>query len=168
MKKIFLISLLTFSALNANNYADAITVSVGKILEGGEVYRVGLRKDFDSKVNRNKVGYYSGYYELTLNYWHGKRTNNYGIAFSPVFAYYFDYGDIKPYVELGIGVSYWRKNYLDNRHIGSRYHFEDRIGVGVRYKKYDFSIRRMHYSNAGLKHPNSGMDMIVGSIAYKF
>jgi hypothetical protein len=26
----------------------------------------------------------------------------------------------------------------------------------------------MHYSNAGIKHPNMGIDIFIGSISYKF
>jgi lipid A 3-O-deacylase len=174
MKKILLAIMIissSFALLNAKDlkeYIDGITLSIGQSKDDIDIYRLGLRKDFNSKWLVSKNGYLSGYYELSANYWKWKSESNFGIALSPVFAYYLDFGDFKPYVEAGIGVSYWSKNHIKTRNLGSRYHFEDRIGVGIRYKNFDFSFRYMHYSNAGLKDPNMGIDIFIGSVSYKF
>jgi lipid A 3-O-deacylase len=174
MKKLLLAgailsSCLTFAnAEGLNDYVDGVTFSIGQSKDDIDIYRIGLRKDFNSKWLQNKNGYLSGYYELTANYWKYKSENNFGVALSPVFAYYVDLGDIKPYFEAGIGVSYWSKTHIKTRNMSTHFHFEDRIGVGVRYKNFDFSFRYMHYSNAGIKNPNPGIDIFIGSISYKF
>ena len=174
MKKFLIaITILTsyFSFSNAqglNEYIDSVTFSIGQSKDDIDIYRIGLRKDFDSKWAQTKSGYLSGYYELSANYWKYKSENNFGVAFSPVFAYYVDLGDYKPYIEAGIGVSYWSKTHIKTRNMSTHFHFEDRIGVGLRYKNFDFSFRYMHYSNAGIKHPNPGIDIFIGSISYKF
>ena len=159
------------NALDLSNYIDGATASYGESHHGIKIYRLGLRKDFDSKWAKSSIGYFSGYYELSFNYWKGKTNHNktnYGVALSPVFGYYFDLGDIKPYVEGGIGASLYRYTYIDNRNISSHFLFEDRIGAGVRVKNFDFNFRYMHYSNAGIVKPNSGIDIFIGSISYKF
>ena len=159
------------SAADLSSYVDGVTASYGKSHHGIKIYRIGLRKDFDSKWGKSSVGYFSGYYELSLNYWKGKTNHNktnYGVALSPVFGYYFDLGEIKPYVEAGIGVSLFKNKWIDNRNMSTNFLFEDRIGAGVRVNNFDFSFRYMHYSNASIKAPNNGIDIFIGSVAYKF
>jgi lipid A 3-O-deacylase len=46
--------------------------------------------------------------------------------------------------------------------------FEDRIGVGIRIKNMDLNFRYMHYSNAGFKEPNDGIDIFIGTLAWYF
>jgi len=161
----------SLSVADLSSYVDGVSASYGKSKDGIKIYRLGLRKDFDSKWGKSSVGYFSGYYEFSLNYWKGKTKHiktNYGVALSPVFGYYFDLGEIKPYVEAGIGVSLFKHTFIDNRNISSHFLFEDRIGAGVRVKNFDFSFRYMHYSNAGIVEPNSGIDIFIASISYKF
>ena len=178
IKKIVLaFLLLSLELLSANSiekksgYVDAITLSLGESRDGIKIYRLGLRKDFNSSWLESKVGYLSGYYELSLNYWKGKSSNhkdNYGIALSPVFNYYFNMGEIKPYLEAGIGVSAYKNKWIDDRNLSTNFLFEDRLGVGARVGNLDFSFRFMHYSNASVKAPNMGIDIWIGSISYKF
>ena len=174
MKKtlFFLASLLTFSfSGDLSKYVDGSTISIGKSRDGIKIYRIGLRKDFKNRYLESKYGYLSGYYELTFNYWKGKTNHNkrnYGIALSPVFNYYFNLGSIKPYLEAGVGVSLFKNKWIDNRNMSTNFLFEDRLGAGVRVGNFDFSFRYMHYSNASIKEPNDGIDIWIGSIAYKF
>ena len=174
MKKLLVIgailsSCVTFTiAKSLNEYIESVTSSIGQSKDNIDIYRIGLRKDFDSKWVESKIGYLSGYYELSANCWSWEDESNFGIALSPVFTYYANLGDFKPYIEAGIGFSYWSETHIKTRNIGSHFHFEDRVGVGIRYKNYDFSFRYMHYSNGGLKDPNMGIDIFIASISYKF
>ncbi len=171
MKKVLLASafVATFGISEGlNNYIDGITLNIGESKDNIKIYRLGLQKDFNSRWGESSIGYLSGYYELSLNYWKWNSDKNYGVALSPVFAYYFKAGDFRPYIEGGIGGSYWSKTKIRHRDIGSHLHFEDRIGAGVRYKNIDFNFKYLHYSNAGLKKPNNGIDIFIGAISYKF
>jgi len=174
MRKILLATaLLSLFGANAqeinSSFVDAATLSIGESRDGIKIYRLGLRKDFSSKWLESKVGYLSGYYEGSINYWKGESGDkNYGIALSPVFAYYLDAGDFKPFVEFGIGVSLFKEKVIDGRNLSTNFLFEDRIGVGARYKNLEFSFRFMHYSNASIKAPNDGIDIWIGAVSYKF
>jgi len=175
MKKIALAAVLACSihandlADNSSSFIDGATISIGESRDGIKIYRMGLRKDFSSKWVQSSFGYLSGYWEGSLNYWKGKSGDkNYGVAVSPVFAYYIDLGEFKPFIEAGIGASIFNKTQIDNRNMSTNFLFEDRIGVGFRYKNFDFSFRYMHYSNASIKAPNDGIDIWIGSISYKF
>ncbi len=151
-----------------SNWIDAVGFSYGQSKDKINIYRFTLRKDFESRWMESDNGYLSGYWEGSLNYWNGRGTDNFGVALSPVFDYYFSNGDIKPYIEGGVGVSYFSRTKMGPRNLSSHFLFEDRIGVGVRAGKMDYSFRYMHYSNAGLKQPNHGIDIFIGSISYKF
>jgi len=172
MKKLILATAL-FALLNASSnveskYVDSASISIGESRDGIKIYRLSLRKDFNSRWLESSVGYLSGYYEGSFNYFKGKHNNIYGVALSPVFAYYFNFGDFKPFVEAGIGVSYFNKHQIDNRNLATNFLFEDRIGVGARYNNLEFSFRFMHYSNGSIKAPNDGIDIWIGAISYKF
>ena len=52
--------------------------------------------------------------------------------------------------------------------MSSAYLFEDRIGLGLLTKNWNFECRYMHYSNANIKQPNDGIDIFIFSIAKRF
>ncbi len=152
-----------------SNWIDAIGFSYGRSKDKIDIYRLTLRRDFESKWMESDSGYLSGYWEGSLNYWNGRGTDNYGVALSPVFDYYFNTeSGIKPYLEAGVGVSYFARTKMGIRNLSSHFLFEDRIGLGVRVDNMDYSLRYMHYSNAGMKQPNHGIDIFIGSVSYKF
>ena len=145
-------------------------VDIGQSKDKIDIYRVGLRYNFSDWLhNKGAPEAMGGYLEGSFNYWHGKKDNLWGVALSPVFYYEFNHtGRIRPYIEGGIGGAYISKTRIDNRNMSSNLHFEDRIGIGVRTGDLDFHFRYMHYSNAGLKKPNDGIDIFIGGVAYKF
>ena len=152
-----------------NSWVDAVTFGYGQSKDNIDIYRLGLRRDFTSRWFESEEGYLSGYWEGSLNYWNGRGDENYGVALSPVFAYYFRLSEsVKPYLEGGIGASLWTRTKMGPRNLSTNFLFEDRLGTGVRIGNWDFSFRYMHYSNASVKQPNDGIDIFIGSISYKF
>jgi len=148
---------------------DAVTISYGQSKDNIDIYRIGLRKDFSTRWFEKDIGYLSGYWEGSLNYWNGYGDENFGVALSPVFVYYFNYSEtIHPYLEGGIGVSLFSGTEMGPRDLSTNFLFEDRLGTGIRVNDWDFSFRYMHYSNASIKAPNDGIDIFIGSVSYKF
>ena len=48
---------------------------------------------------------------------------------------------------------------LESNDLGSSFQFEDRIGAGLRFAGgHEVGIRAIHYSNAGIKQPNDGVE----------
>ena len=167
MKKILLASIFLINLYGFN--IDEVTLSIGESRDNIKIYRLGVRKNFSSKWLKSSFGYFSGYYELSINYWKGKSLDeNFGVALSPVFAYYLDFGNFKPFIEAGIGVSYFKEDKIDNRDLATNFLFEDRIGIGVKYRNIEGSFRFMHYSNGSIKEPNDGIDIWIASISYRF
>ncbi|WP_353662660.1 acyloxyacyl hydrolase [Hydrogenimonas sp. SS33] len=146
-----------------------MTLDYGQSQDGIAIYRIGLRRAFETHWFESTSGYLSGYWEGSLNYWNGKGDENYGIAFSPVFTYIFPLSAAyTPYVEAGAGVSLWRRVRMGSRNLSSAFLFEDRIGAGLRMNAWDFCLRFMHYSNADIKLPNDGIDIGILSVSYSF
>jgi len=153
----------------SESWVDELGISYGQSKDNIDIYRLTLRKDFERRWWETDTGYLSGYWEASLNYWNGYGDHNYGIALSPVFAYYFNASEtVRPYLEAGIGASLWSKTRMGPRNLSTSFLFEDRVGAGIRIGNWDLSLRYMHYSNASIKKPNDGIDILIGSVSYRF
>ncbi len=61
------------------------------------------------------------------------------------------------FLEAGIGVSYHARDYVAKAaHQGTRWNFNDVLGVGLNLGAHEVGLRVAHFSNAGLKEPNPG------------
>lgn len=73
---------------------------------------------------------------------------------------------IKPFIEAGIGVAAFSGTRVGDQNLGSSLNFEDRIGAGLKFANgQSVGVRAIHYSNAGLKQPNDGIESY--SLFYK-
>ncbi len=166
---VLFIGLSIVSAKDVSDYFDSATMSIGQSKDGIAILRFGLRKNFNVQWLKSDIGYFGGYWELSGNYWSKGDSSIYGVALSPVFIYRVtSLGEIEPYIEGSIGASLWTDTMIAGRNVSSNYLFEDRIGYGIKYKRFDLSFRYMHYSNAGIVRPNSGIDIFITSVTYKF
>nr|WP_320192341.1 acyloxyacyl hydrolase [uncultured Desulfobacter sp.] len=147
-----------------------VSLGYGQSMDNIDIYRAGLLKQWDVKWFETKVGYANGYFELSYNRWENGGDDVNAVALSPVFQYVFHAGGAiwYPYIEAGIGIAYLDDYMINDRDLSSNFLFEDRVGVGVRIKNMDISFRYMHYSNAGLKEPNNGIDILIGTLVWYF
>ncbi len=159
--------LLTLAALAAVTLGQAFTaqaadvsLSVGQTGDSTMVYRLGLQSNWDKSWMQTSVGRVTGYWDGAYTYWEGDTTSsNHSLSFSPVFVYEFAGGSVKPFIEAGIGVSAFAHTQLESNNLGSSFNFEDRLGFGLRFAGgHELSVRAIHYSNAGIKQPNDGVE----------
>jgi lipid A 3-O-deacylase len=163
--------LLLFSGhAHGDQLVDEITFGLGHSRNGINILRTGLRHDFDRAWFRSDHGRLSAYAEASINYWFHDSENVVAGAVSPVFTYTFNTisATLFPYVEGGIGAALISNTTINDQDLSTNFQFEDRVGFGIRSKKLNFTIRYMHYSNADLKKPNSGIDILLLSGAYLF
>lgn len=173
MKKIILICvglMLFYSSASADLDGLGLSLGYGVGKKDIDIYRLGLKKDYTSRWFESQTGYLSGFFELSYNRWeHGGDEVN-GLALSPVFAYYFgtDADFVRPYIAGGIGAAFIDDYRIHNRNLSTHFQFEDRIGVGARIGIFDMNVSYFHYSNAGIKSPNDGIDiwMFTGAIRF--
>lgn len=74
------------------------------------------------------------------------------------------------FLEISIGPSYKTTKYVGNTKTGSHFNFQDMIGFGTVIRdKFNISLYYVHYSNASLAKPNTGIDVApMLSFSYNF
>lgn len=138
-----------------------LSLAVGASEDASGYYRLGVQQDFPRSWWQTSTGRLTGYWDAGLTHWEadGGGTNTQSLSVSPVLVYEFSGNGIRPYLEAGIGLAVFRNNTVDERQLGSEWQFEDRLGVGFRFGAgHALGLRALHYSNAGLKKPNGGID----------
>ena len=161
MKKVVTLAALaalTFGQMSALQAAD-MSVAIGQTGDSTMTYRLGTQFDFDRSWFASDVGRLTGYWDAAYTYWEGDETaSNHSLSLSPVFVYEFAGERFKPYIEAGIGIAAFSSTELEDNELGSSFQFEDRLGMGVRFADQEVGVRVMHYSNAGIKDPNDGVE----------
>jgi len=170
VRSFFVFLLILFASIES--YAsDGFSLGMGRARGSIDIYHVGVRKEFESQWLESRVGYLSGFHEISLNYWqHGNESIGQA-AYSPVFNYVFAglTNFMSLYTEAGIGVSCISDKIISGRDLSTYFQFEDRIGVGLRIGRrhtHDLNIKYVHYSNLDIKQPNDGIDSFIVSYSY--
>ncbi|WP_171962686.1 acyloxyacyl hydrolase [Bordetella trematum] len=73
------------------------------------------------------------------------------------------------YIEAGIGATAFSHTSFADKRIGSAFQFGDHIGMGFLLTKNNrIGVRYSHFSNAGIKRPNPGLDVVQMTYTYQF
>lgn len=73
------------------------------------------------------------------------------------------------YLELGVGPSLLSRTRFAGKQLSTRFQFTSHIGGGfVVDDVHRFGLRYTHVSNASIKTPNPGLDLIEASYTYQF
>lgn len=171
--KNFLYTVLLAGATMASNAAHAwdLAIAAGRTGQSQTTLRVGASQQWQTRWWETSTGHLSGYWDLGLTYWQsGKYDKNvYTLSISPVFTYNFQRaGTWQPFIEAGIGASAFSRTKVGDKRLGSSLNFEDRLGVGVVSGSHRFGFRVIHYSNAGIRKPNEGIESYNLYYAFKF
>ena len=160
MKKILSLAAAAALALGSlSAQAVDFTAAIGQSGDSNMVYRLGAQWNWDTSWWQSSVGRLTGYWDAGYTYWEGDETSgNHSLSFSPVFVYEFAGESVQPYIEAGIGVAAFADTDLEDNDLGSSFQFEDRNGAGLRFSGQEIGIRALHYSNAGIKQPNDGVE----------
>lgn len=162
MKRLFCLAAIAATCVgqSALALADGVEFSVGATGQSDMTYRLGVQLDWDKSWMQSDVGRLTGYWSGAYTYWDGdKRSSVSSLSFSPVLVYEFAGDRIKPYIEAGIGIAVFSNDRIEDKELGTAFNFEDRIGFGLRFAGgHEVGIRATHYSNAGIKEPNDGIE----------
>lgn len=142
-----------------------------------KIVRAGLQWDWASKWFESNGTNLGGYWDLTAaqvreNRYQsisGNSRNIYDIGITPVFRFQSD-SKMGPYAEAGIGAHYFSDLYDNNsRRWSTRFEFGDHLGIGYVFaSKWDVGLKVQHFSNGGIKKPNSGANFAVLKVGYRF
>ncbi|AMA46287.1 acyloxyacyl hydrolase [Pseudomonas monteilii] len=159
MKKTIVAALLSLSAFSVS--AAEISGAVGATSQGGLTARVGMGFGWDKSWFETDTGRLTGYWDAGYTYWEAGDASGgaHSLSFAPVFVYEFGSGNVKPFIEAGIGVAVFSGTSAGDQDFGSAFNFEDRIGAGLKIGETQrVGLRAIHYSNAGIKQPNDGIE----------
>ncbi len=155
------VAALIASGSALTSQAAELSGAVGVTGQGDMTYRLGAGFDWDKRWMESSTGHLTGYWDMGYTYWEGgdQAGGEHSLSFSPVFVYEFAGQDIKPFIEAGIGVSVFSATRVGDKNLGSAFNFEDRIGLGLKFGDTQrVGLRATHYSNAGIKEPNDGIE----------
>lgn len=143
--------------------------------------RVGLLKSWQVHWLAMGGWHVDGYWDLNLARWYtdpdfaGNYRNITIVGLNPIFRFQPDrsyQNGFLPYLEASVGGSFASAKQLSGHKLGSYFAFEDLLGAGFCFgdrQQYDFSLRFLHYSNAGFAPPNAGISVnYLATMAYHF
>lgn len=154
---------------------DAVTI------EGGtgnktQFVRGSLEWNFQRALYESDRLAIKGYWDLSLAQWRGNRFENQPgahqnlteVGITPMFR--FQPPGSKFYGEAGIGVHVLSELYNNNsRKLSTAVEFGSQLGIGYNLTpRTDVGLSIQHYSNGGIKHPNSGVNFVSMKLSYNF
>lgn len=178
--RIVLAALGTLLLAPAGRAADRLVDSASFEIGGGskvQMVRAGVQSDWAKRWFAGDGYHLSGYWDATLAHWRGNAYRNVPgqhqditvVSFTPVFRYQRD-DKQGLYAEAGIGAALFSEVYRnDDKRLSTAFEFGDHIGIGyVLNKRLDLGLKIQHYSNGGIKHPNSGVNWLIAKASYRF
>lgn len=108
--------------------------------------------------------------ELGAAYWHANGSRDPGSAWqlsaTPFLRW--TWSD-RYYVEAGVGATVFSRTHFADKDISTAFQFGDHIGVGMHINERSrLSLHYSHYSNAGIKRPNPGLNVIQLNFSYQY
>ncbi len=163
-------------AMAQDKLIDSVSVDYGSSSKNRMV-RVSAAKDWDVKWFQSNGTNLSGYWEASAGFWKQKQYNNipgaeknlWDIGFTPVFRFQND-NKKGLYYEAGIGVHALSELYNnDDNRLSTAFQFGDHIGIGYVFQNnWEVAAKLQHFSNGGIKKPNSGVNFVEMKVAYHF
>ena len=160
----------------ADNLIDRVSLEAGS---GTSVVmvRLGVQRNFTSRWFVSNGTHLGGYWDASLAQWRGNKYRNIrgqhqnitNIGLTPVFRLQAD--NLRGwYAEGGIGVN-WLSDHYDNssNQLSTKFQFGDHIGTGYVFDNgWDVGVKLQHFSNGGIKRPNSGVNFVLIKAARSF
>lgn len=138
--------------------------------------RGSLKWNFQRALYESERLAIKGYWDLSLAQWRGNRfqgqpgehQNLTEIGITPMFR--FQRPGSKFYGEAGIGAHLLSELYDNNdRKLSTALEFGSKLGIGYQLSpRADVGLSIQHYSNGGIKHPNSGVNFVSMKVSYYF
>jgi len=73
------------------------------------------------------------------------------------------------FIEAGIGATVFSRTTFADKTISTAFQFGDHVGVGFLLNKNNrIGLRYSHFSNASIKRPNPGLDVVQATYMYQF
>ena len=88
------------------------------------------------------------------------------VAITPVLRWWWN---PRYYAEAGTGPSYISRTWFAGKELSTRLQFNSFVGIGMKLARaHRLGLRYTHISNASIKRPNPGLNLLEVSYAYEF
>ncbi len=174
--RILICGALLISGGSSANALDAASIEFGTA-DKTKMAQIGIQWNWSSQWWKSNGNHLGGYWDATFGQWRGEHFRNISGAtqdirvfgITPVFRLQND-NHKGFYIEGGIGAYLLSELYdNDDRKLSTRFQFGDHIGLGYVFgNNLDFGLKIQHFSNGGIKKPNSGVDFAVIRIRHQF
>jgi hypothetical protein len=156
--------------------ADGFAISGGA---GDYTYRAEVAWFRETTVPRWQFGNWQlgCNLEADLAYWKPSAARDEGraiteVGLTPVFRLGRLAEESRFYLEAGVGAHFLSHTSIyRGREFSTSFQFGDLIGAGWRFgaqREYELSLRLQHFSNAGIAHPNQGIEFALVRFARRF
>ncbi|GMQ97303.1 MAG: hypothetical protein BMS9Abin15_1010 [Gammaproteobacteria bacterium] len=158
---------------------DGFSVDLGRGDESANLVNAALRWNWDTTWFTDGQWFVGGYWEANLGRWNGKNGKNRNgditeIGITPVFRLQrhapLDSG-MMPFFEGSIGAHLISETSIGNRQLSTAFQLSESLAAGIRFGRkhqMELSYRLQHFSNGGVKSPNSGMNFHMFRFGYNF
>lgn len=173
----FIISGSLLIAANTAVARNGVSVGYGRGTKEVQAYRLNAMRSWTNDhltPNKRRI---SGYWELGLTqihnpveYWFPTNNNLEATSGSAVLRIPFKCG-LEWYADIGIGIAYLTNEEISTRDLGTRWLFEDRLGLGIllgQRRQYEIGYRFVHFSNAYLAPVNQSLNLHLIMLGYWF
>lgn len=159
MRKLYILFFLMFNFTYA---FEKVAIGFAQGSSSTDIYVVAFEKEFDYKlIDSTNLSV-----ELGFDYAKDNGDSLSIISLQPMINYDFNQSF---YLQVGIGIAYFSQKSLDNRLFGTNIQFKESIGFGYRFSEnLATSLKYVHYSNADMANENSGIDMGLVQLIYRF
>lgn len=176
MRKIKLVCKVLLVLLGCVGAAQALAVDVaveaglGVSADASDTY--ALRVAMRDRAYGDPRGW-SLWWEASVGGWRyeveGDTKHLVDIAATPLLRY-IARGQHAFFAEAGVGIHYLSRRYQRGDHqFSTRVQFSPQVGVGYRFEEGgELVLRFQHLSNAGLKQPNAGVELLLLSVSKAF
>lgn len=108
--------------------------------------------------------------ELELSYWRVPHQRNIvEFGYSPFLRLEHGIGQANFFVEASIGARLLSHHRISaTRDMSTNFQFSDQLGTGLEWGASTVGVRFQHLSNAGIKHPNPGINFVDLYYRYRF
>jgi lipid A 3-O-deacylase len=142
-----------------------------------QIARLGVQFPTAARWLAGDGKHLGSYWDLTAAFWRERRylnvpgrTSSFGdFGVTPVLRYGRDDGR-GLYAEGGIGIHYLSRLYNNNDdRLSTHLQFGDHLAVGmITADGWDFALKLQHFSNGGIRKPNSGVNFLIVKAAHAF
>ena len=153
---------------------DGVSFELGRG-EGAKMGRAGLQWNMSKQWFKGDQWHVGGFWDMTFGQWTrdalpSQRSSITEIGLTPTLRLQQNSG-IGLYAEGGVGFHLLSRTSLGSKQFGTSFQFGSHLGVGYRFGAkgaFELGLRYQHLSNAGIKHPNDGINFSQARLQYWF